>query len=70
MGMTYEVRSGRYAVGLRTASTAHEALLDYLRGIGCRRDEIVRMGDDAAAWRGAVYRAVPAASTRARRVTE
>jgi hypothetical protein len=59
MGMTYEVRSGRYAVGLRTASTAHEALVDYLRGMGCRADEIVRMGDDTAAWRGAVYSAVP-----------
>ena len=61
MGTSYVVRSGQREVGLRSASTAHEALRDYLRGIGCRDDEIVRMGDDAAAWRGAMYRAVPAA---------
>jgi len=62
MGMrtSYEVRSGRRAVALRTASTAHEALIDYLRALGCRDDEIVRMGDAAAAWRGAVYSAVRA----------
>jgi hypothetical protein len=60
MNMTYEVRCGRRAVARQTASTAHEALGDYLRGLGCRKDEIVRMGDGAAAWRGAIYRAVPA----------
>jgi hypothetical protein len=57
----YEVRSGRRAVALRDASTAHEALMEYLRGLGCRDSEVVRMGDDRAAWRGAVYSAVPAA---------
>lgn len=62
MVTSYVVRSGRLAVGLRSASSAHEALRDYLRGIGCRDDEIVRMGDAAAAWRGAVYSAVPATS--------
>jgi hypothetical protein len=62
MGTTYEVRSGRSAVALRSASTAHEALRDYLRGIGCPDGEMVRLGDAAAAWRGAVYRAVPAPS--------
>jgi hypothetical protein len=60
MGTTYEVQSGRSAVALRNASTAHEALRDYLRGIGCPDAEMVRLGEDAAAWRGAVYRAVPA----------
>ncbi len=57
---SYEVRSGRRAVALRTASTAHEALSDYLRGLGCRDKEIVRLGSNAAAWRGAVYSVVPA----------
>jgi hypothetical protein len=60
MGTSYVVRSGRNAVAMRVASTAHEALRDYLRGIGCRDDEMVRMGDDRAAWRGAVYSAAPA----------
>jgi hypothetical protein len=61
---SYEVRCGRRTVALHTASTANEALGDYLRGLGCRKDEIVRMGDDAASWRGAVYRAVPAGGNR------
>jgi hypothetical protein len=56
---SYEVRTGRHAVAVLTASTASEAVGEYLRGLGCRHDEIVRMGTDAASWRGAVYRAVP-----------
>lgn len=57
---TYEVRTGRHVVAVMTASTASEALGEYLRGLGCRHDEIVRLGADASSWRGAVYRAVPA----------
>ena len=57
---TYEVRTGRHVVAVMTASTASEALGECLRGLGCRKDEIVRMGPDASSWRGAVYRAVPA----------
>ncbi len=55
----YEVRTGRHVVAVLTASTASEALGEYLRGLGCRHDESVRMGTDASSWRGAVYRAVP-----------
>jgi hypothetical protein len=62
MRTNYEVRSGRHAVGLKDASSAQEALMEYLRGLGCRDNEIVRMGDAKAAWRGAVYSAVPTAS--------
>jgi hypothetical protein len=57
---SYEVRSGRRALALKKASTAHEALMEYLRGSGCHLDEITRMGAAAVAWRGAVYNAVPA----------
>jgi hypothetical protein len=56
---TYELRSGEHRVGLREASTAQQALLDYLRARGCADDEITRLGPDAVSWRGAVYRAVP-----------
>jgi hypothetical protein len=56
----YEVRSGRHAVAVEDASTPHEALVGYLRALGCPRDEMTRLGADAIAWRGAVYRAVPA----------
>jgi hypothetical protein len=57
---SYEVRSGGRAVAMQTASTAQEALVDYLRALGCRDDEIVRMGSDVAVWRGAVFSVVPA----------
>jgi hypothetical protein len=53
---SYEVLSGRHAVALQSASSAQEALIDYLKALGCRDDEIVRMGTDSASWRGAVYR--------------
>lgn len=60
MRRSFEVHSGRRAVAVQTATTAQEALMEYLRGLGCRDGEIVRMGADAASWRGAIYRAVPA----------
>jgi hypothetical protein len=53
----YEVRLGRRAVAVQEASTPHEALIGYLRGLGCRDDELTRLGAGAIAWRGAVYRA-------------
>lgn len=56
---TYELRQGRRAIGLRGGHTAQEALTDYVRSLGCREDEIARLGADALSWRGAVYRAVP-----------
>jgi hypothetical protein len=59
---TYELRSGEHRIGLREASTAQQALLDYLRARGCADDEITRLGPDAVSWRGAVYRAVPVSS--------
>jgi len=59
---TYELRSGEHRIGLREASTAQQALLDYLRARGCADAEITRLGPDAVSWRGAVYRAVPVAA--------
>jgi hypothetical protein len=59
---SYAVRSGRRVVATRSALSAHEAALDYLRSLGCKRDEITYYGVDGAAWRGAVYRAEPADS--------
>jgi hypothetical protein len=57
---SFEVCSGKRRVSLRRASTAAEAVIDYLRSMGCRDDEMMRVGMDAVTWRGAVYRAVPA----------
>lgn len=58
---SYEVRSGGRRVALQVATSAQEALHDYLRALGCRDAELVRLGADAAAWRGAIYKVVPAA---------
>jgi hypothetical protein len=67
MGVTtFEVRSAGRAVALVTASSAPEALIDYLRALGCRDSEIVRLGSNAAAWRGATYRVTPAAGSDSR----
>jgi hypothetical protein len=57
----YEVRSGSRRVSLQNAHTAREAVIEYLRSMGCRDDEVTTVGADAATWRGAVYRAVPTA---------
>ena len=44
---------------MRAASTPQHAVLDFLKSMGCRDTEIVRLGSDEVAWRGAVYTAVP-----------
>lgn len=62
MRTSYEVRSGRRLVSLQRASTAREAVIEYLRSMGCRDDEMARVAADAVTWRGAVYRAVPLGS--------
>jgi hypothetical protein len=60
---TYEIRCGRRSLALRDASTPQHAVLDYLRSIGCRDAEIVRLAPDGVSWRGAVYTAVAAVRT-------
>jgi hypothetical protein len=62
MRTSYEVRAGKRLVSLQTAHTAGEAVIEYLRSLGCREDEITRVATDAATWRGAVYRAIPLGS--------
>lgn len=62
MSTSYEVRCGRRLISLQNAHTAREALMEYLRSIGCRDREIVSVSTDAVTWRGAVYRAVPLGS--------
>ena len=53
----YHVISGRRVVATRSGPSAREVALDYLRSMGCKRDEIVYYGTDGVSWRGAVYRA-------------
>jgi hypothetical protein len=56
----YDVRQASRVVSTRLAASAREAALDYVRSLGCRRDEITSIGSDAVSWGGAVYRAAPA----------
>jgi hypothetical protein len=62
MRLSYEVHCGKRLVSLQNASTATEAVIEYLRSMGTRSDEITRVSNDAVTWRGAVYRAVPLGS--------
>jgi hypothetical protein len=57
MRTTYEVRCGRRALGKEVAESAQEALVTFLIQYGTRNTEIVRLGVDRAAWRGAIYSA-------------
>jgi hypothetical protein len=58
--MTYDVRLAGRIVSTRRATSAREAATDYVRSLGCKRDEITSLAGDAVAWRGAIYRAAPA----------
>jgi hypothetical protein len=53
----YHVMSGRRVVATRSGPSAREVALDYMRSMGCARDEIIYYGVDGVSWRGAVYRA-------------
>jgi hypothetical protein len=55
--LTYDVRLAGRIVSTRRATSAREAAMDYVRSLGCKRDEITSLAGDAVAWRGAVYRA-------------
>ena len=55
--MQFHVISGRRVVATRTGPSAREVALDYMRAMGCKRDEISAHGADSFSWRDAVYRA-------------
>jgi hypothetical protein len=59
MNGQYHVLSGRRIVATRSGPCAREVALDYVRAMGCHRDEIIYYGVDGVSWRGAVYRATP-----------
>jgi hypothetical protein len=58
MSRTYEIRSGRRTVSTQTSSSELQAAVDYVRSFGCSNDEIVILGVDTVAWRGARFSAV------------
>jgi hypothetical protein len=59
----YEIRSGGRALSVRAASTPQHAVLDFLKSMGCRDSEIVRLAGGKVSWRGAMYVAVPVEPT-------
>jgi hypothetical protein len=58
MRISYEVSCGKRRISLQHANTAREAIIEYLRSMGCRDDEMSTLGANAISWNGAVYRAV------------
>ena len=58
MVTNYEIRSGERPVSVKRAPSAQQALLDYVRSLGCSDAEIIRLGAAAVSWRGARYTAV------------
>ena len=59
MTRDYEIRSGRRPLSIKSGPSAQQALLDYVRSLGCKDDEIIRLGETVVSWRGARYVAVP-----------
>ena len=53
----FHVFSGRRVVATKSGPSAREVALEYVRSMGCHRDEIIFYGVDGVSWRGAVYRA-------------
>lgn len=53
---SYEILLAGQRVAVCEAATAQMALIDHLRTAGCRNEDIVRLGTNSVAWRGAVYR--------------
>ncbi|HEX4746391.1 MAG TPA: hypothetical protein VFU99_05860 [Gaiellaceae bacterium] len=64
MTRSYEIRSGKRAVSVKSAASAQQALVDYVRSLGCADAEIIRLGSSTVSWRGAQYHAVPLAAGR------
>jgi len=58
---SYEIRSGRRVVAVQESVSPRQAALDYVRSLGTPESEILTLGVDTVAWRGARFRAVLAA---------
>jgi len=58
MTQEYEIRSGRRLVSVQRSVSPLQAVVDYVRGFGTPDAEIIRLGVDRVAWRGAQFSAV------------
>jgi hypothetical protein len=65
----YEIRSGRRTVSVQYSVTPLQAVVDYVTTLGCKRDEILTIGVDTVAWRGARYSATLVQPDRPGRIT-
>jgi hypothetical protein len=54
----YEIRSGSRTVSVQYSSSPLQAAIDYVCAFGCSRDEVMTVGVDTVAWRGARFNAV------------
>ena len=63
--MTFEIHAGGRPVSVKDAPSAQQALLDYVKSLGCRDAEIIRLSATTVAWRGARYSAVAVPSGNA-----
>lgn len=54
----YEIRSGRRLVSTQYSVSPLQAVVDHVRSYGVKDDEILRLGVDCVAWRGARFSAV------------
>ena len=57
MTKCYEIRSGRRVVAVQESVSPRQAALDYVRSLGTQADEIITLGVDTVAWRGARFTA-------------
>ena len=58
MTYRYEIRSGRRVVSHQYSVSPLQAAVDYVRSFGTADSEIMRVGVDVVAWRGARFTAV------------
>ena len=57
MTTKYEIRSGRRVVSVQHSVSPLQAVVDYVCAFGTPDSEIVRLGVDTVAWRGARFSA-------------
>ena len=57
MTKKYEIRSGRRLVSVQNSVSPLQAVVDYVKGFGTPDAEIIRLGVDTVAWRGARFSA-------------
>ncbi len=70
MSKKYEIHSGRRTVSVQYSSSPLQAAVDYVTTFGCKRDEILTLSNDAVAWRGARFTAVPVPAPSETRPTQ